>query len=149
MRIIFKPHAHFQSMVKTFVKFQTNRNKNVGEVVHTMYPMSIHIHCQNDQVQIAKNVSKINLRIISKPHAHLQCLIRTSVKFIKKKKKKKKKKKRKRNCRTRYTMSINFHCQNTRRTTKLPKEVSNINLRIISKPLAHLHNMVNTYLKFQ
>ena len=35
------------------------------------------------KVQIAKKVSKINLRIISKPHAHLQSIVKTSVKFQK------------------------------------------------------------------
>ena len=31
--------------------------------------------------KLQKEVSKINLRIISKQHAHLQCMIKTSVKF--------------------------------------------------------------------
>ena len=34
--------------------------------------------CQeNDYIQTAKKVSKINLRIISKPHAHLQSMVKT------------------------------------------------------------------------
>ena len=33
-KIISKPHAHLQSMIKTTVKFQKNRNIAVGEVAH-------------------------------------------------------------------------------------------------------------------
>ena len=40
LRIIFKPHAYLQSMVTTSVKFQENRNKTVGGVAHTRYPLS-------------------------------------------------------------------------------------------------------------
>ena len=47
LRIIFKPHAHLQVMVRTSVQFEKSRNKTVGEVVHTWYPMSIHFHCKN------------------------------------------------------------------------------------------------------
>ena len=42
LRIISKPHAYLQSMVTTSVKFQENRNKTVGGVAHTWYPLSIH-----------------------------------------------------------------------------------------------------------
>ena len=38
LRIISKP----QSIVTTSVKFQENRNKTVGGVAHTRYPLSIH-----------------------------------------------------------------------------------------------------------
>ena len=37
LRIIFKPHAHLQSIVKTSVKFQKNLNKTAGGVAHTRY----------------------------------------------------------------------------------------------------------------
>ena len=37
LRIISKCYAYLQSMVKTSVKFQNNRNKTVGEVAHTRY----------------------------------------------------------------------------------------------------------------
>ena len=54
--------------------------------MHTRYPLPIHFHCENARkmaikVQIAKKVTKINLRIISKPHAYLQSMVTTSVKF--------------------------------------------------------------------
>ena len=47
LRIISKPHANLQSMVKTSVKYQKNLNITVGEVVCTRDPLSIHFHCQN------------------------------------------------------------------------------------------------------
>ena len=37
LRIISKPHAYLQRMVKTSVKFQKNRSKTVGGVAHTRY----------------------------------------------------------------------------------------------------------------
>ena len=61
-----------------------NWHETVGGVVHTRYPLPIHLHCENARkvaVQIAKKVTKINLRIISKPHAYLQSVVTTSVKF--------------------------------------------------------------------
>ena len=47
LRIISKPHAYLQSIMKTSVKFQKIRNKTVRGVAHTRYPLSIHFHCQN------------------------------------------------------------------------------------------------------
>ena len=62
-----------------------NWHENVGGVAHTRYPLPIDFHCENarknSQVQIAKKVTKINLRIISKPYAYLQSMVTTSVKF--------------------------------------------------------------------
>ena len=49
LRIICKPYAYLQSIIKTTVKFQKNQNETVGGVVHTRYPLSIHFHCQNDR----------------------------------------------------------------------------------------------------
>ena len=103
--------------IKPSVKFQKNWNKTVGGVAHTRHPLSIHFHCQNTRkttkFNMQKKVSKINLRIISKPHAHLQNIIKTSVKFQKN-----------RNktvggvTHTRYPLSIHFHYQNARKMTK-------------------------------
>ena len=56
-----------------------NWHETVG-VAHTRYPLPIHLHCENAR-KMAKNVTKINLRIISKPHAYLQSMVTTSVKF--------------------------------------------------------------------
>ena len=51
---------------------------------------------------------------------------------------------------TMYLLSIHFHCQNTRKRSKLrKKKMSKINIRIISKSCAHLQSMVKIYVKFQ
>ena len=102
-------------MVKTYLKFQKNPNITVGEVVCTRDPLSIHFHCVNvekvSKLKLRKkSVKKINLRIISKPHANLQSMVKTSVKYQK-------------NLNitvggvacTRYPLSIHFHCQNVRK----------------------------------
>ena len=91
-------------------------------------------------------MSKINLRIISKSHAYLQSMIKTSVKFQK-------------NLNitvggvacTRYPLSIHFHCQNARKNdyVQIAKKVLKINLRIISKSHSYLQSMVKTSVKFQ
>ena len=81
LRIICRPYAYLQSIIKTSVKFQKNQNKIVGGVAHTRYPLSIHFLCQNDRkmtkFKLQTKVIKINLSIISKPHAYLQSLVNT------------------------------------------------------------------------
>ena len=42
LRIISKPHAHFQTIIKTPVKCDKDRHKTVGGVAHTRYPLSMH-----------------------------------------------------------------------------------------------------------
>ena len=84
LRIISKLHAYFQTMFKSLVKFQRNWHKTVGGVAHTRYPLSIHFDSKtpkNGYVQTAEKVTKNNLRIISKLHAYLQTMTKTSVKF--------------------------------------------------------------------
>ena len=80
-------YAYLQSIIKTTAKFQKNLNETVGGVAHKRYPLSIHFHCQNDRkmtkFKLRTKVIKINLNIISKPHAYLQSLVKTSVKFPK------------------------------------------------------------------
>ena len=117
LRIICKPYVYLQSIIKTSVKFQKNQNKIVGDVAHTRYPLSIHFHCQNDRkitkFKLRTKVIKINLSIISKPHAYLQSLVKTSVKF-----------QNNQNktlggvAHTRYPLSIHFYCQNARKMSK-------------------------------
>ena len=51
-----KPHAYFQTMIKTPMKFRKNRYKTVGEVVPTTYPLSIHFDIDN-----AGEMAKFNL----------------------------------------------------------------------------------------
>ena len=102
LRIIFKPHAYFLSIMKTSVKFQKNRIKTVGGVAHTKYPLS-----KKGSSNCKKKVLKIKLRIISKLHAHLQTMVKTYVHF---------QKNRIKTVggvvHTRYTLSIHFHCKN-------------------------------------
>ena len=61
-----------------------NWHETVGGIAHTRYSLPIHFHCENARkmakFKLLKNVTKINLRIISKPHAYLQSMV-TSVKF--------------------------------------------------------------------
>ena len=53
----------------------------------TRYPLSIHIVKDNAtkmaKINFKKKVTKNNLRIISKPHAYLQTMTKTPVKFQK------------------------------------------------------------------
>ena len=126
-------------MVKSSVKFQKNRNKTVGGVAHTRYPLSIQFHCQNakkmTKFNLRKKVIKFNLRIIAKPHAHLQSMIKISVKF------QKNWNKTGGVAHRRYPPSIHFYCQNVRKKYYVQiakRKVSNINLWIISKSHAHL-----------
>ena len=82
-----------------------------------------------------EKVIKKNLRTISKPHAYLQTMTKTSVKFRK-------------NphktvggvAHTRYLLSIHFDSKNAEKMTKfnLRKKVTKNNLRTISKPHAYL-----------
>ena len=72
-------------MVTTSVKFQESRNKTVEGVALARYPLSINFHCQNARkmakFNLQKKVTNSNLRTISKPHAYLQSMVTTSVKF--------------------------------------------------------------------
>ena len=55
--------------------------------MHTRYPLSIHfncsIHASEMTVQNVEKLTKIKLRIISKPHAYLQTMTKTPIKFQK------------------------------------------------------------------
>ena len=94
-----------------------NWHETVGEVAHTRYPLPIHFHCENARkmakFKLQKKVTKISLRIISKPHAYLQRMVTTSVKF-----------QENRNktvgevAHTRYPLPIHFHCENARKMAK-------------------------------
>ena len=44
-------------MAKTSGKFQNNRNKTVGGIAHTRYPLPIHFHYQN-----ARKTTKFKLQ---------------------------------------------------------------------------------------
>ena len=57
LRIIAKPHAYFQTLNKTPVKFRKNQYKSVEGVAPTRYPLSIYIVIDN-----APKMAKFNLR---------------------------------------------------------------------------------------
>ena len=76
--------------------------------MHTRYPLSIHKKCLKKLLSSnCEKMTKNNPRIISKPHAYLQTMPITHVKFLS-------------NwyetvggvAHTRYPLSIHFHCQN-------------------------------------
>ena len=98
-------------MTKTSVKFGKNQHKTVGGVAHTRYPLSIHFDSfkmpKNDYVQLAENVTKIDLGIISRPHARLQTMTKTPVKF-----QKNQHKTVGGDAHTRYPLSIHFDSKN-------------------------------------
>ena len=73
-------------MTKTSVNVQKNRYKTLGGVAPTRYLLSIHIVIDNARKMASstcEKVTKNNLRILPKPHAYLQTMIKTSVKFQK------------------------------------------------------------------
>ena len=48
LRIISKPHARLQTMIKTAVKFQKNQHKTVGRsCAHKVLTISIHFNGKN------------------------------------------------------------------------------------------------------
>ena len=116
LRTISKPHAYLQTMKKTSVKFRKNQHKTVGGVAHTRYPLSIHFDCKNAWKMANLNLWKKwqkNLRTIAKPHAYLQTMNKTPMKFWK-------------NlhktvggvAHTRYPLSIHFDSKNAEKMTK-------------------------------
>ena len=83
-RIISKAHAYSQTMTKTPVKFPMNRYKTVGSVASTRYPLSIHFVKGNARKMANFNLQKSDKNlptVISKPHAYLQTMTKTPVKF--------------------------------------------------------------------
>ena len=74
LMIMSKPYAHLQTINKTFAKFQKDLNKIVGEVALTKYPLN---------TSMTKFTSCKKKNLMSKPHAHLQLMYKTSAKFQK------------------------------------------------------------------
>ena len=56
LRIKSKPHAYFQKVTKTPVKFQQNRYKIVEGILPTRYPLSVHF-----VIDSAGKLAKFNL----------------------------------------------------------------------------------------
>ena len=86
-RILKKPHAHLQAILKAHVKFQKDRPKTVGGVKGTRYLLPIdfcYIRTQKmSKFKNAEKVIKYYFRILKKPHANLQTILKTPVKFQK------------------------------------------------------------------
>ena len=52
-------------------------------MVPTVYTLSSNLRSENDKVHKVVKGTKINSRIISKPHAHLQTMAKTCTRFQK------------------------------------------------------------------
>ena len=85
-RILKKPHAYLQTILKAPVKFQKDRLKTVVGVTGTRYLLPIRfcsIRTQKRSVKNAEKVIKNYFRILKKPHAYLQAILKAHVKFQK------------------------------------------------------------------
>ena len=85
-RILNKPHAYLQTIFKAPVQFQKDRPKTVGGVKGTRYLLPIYscsIRTQKMSVKNAEKVIKNYFRILKKPHAYLQAILKAHVKFQK------------------------------------------------------------------
>ena len=86
-RILKNPHAYFQAILKAHVKFQNDRPKTVGGVKGTRHLLPLdfcNIRTQKmSKFKMQKKVIKNNFRILKKPHAYLQTILKAPVKFQK------------------------------------------------------------------
>ena len=81
-RILKKPHAYLQAILKAHVKFQKDWPKTVGGVKGTRYLLPIDF-CNIRTKKMSKLKMRKYFRILKKPHAHLQTILKTPVKFQK------------------------------------------------------------------
>ena len=73
-RIISKPHAHLQTMEKTCAKFQ----KGCMKLYEELRSQGTHcLYTEVEKVHKVEKVTKNNLTIISKPHAHPHTMMKT------------------------------------------------------------------------
>ena len=77
LTILFEPYAHPHTMKKTHAKFQNNQYKTVRGVALTRGTHCLYIEVKNDKVHNVEKVTKNNLTIISKSHAHLHTMMKT------------------------------------------------------------------------
>ena len=85
-RILKKPHAYLQTILKAHVKFQKDQLKTVVGVTGTRYLLPIRfcsIRTQKRSVKNAEKEIKNYFRILKKPYAHLQAILKAHVKFQK------------------------------------------------------------------
>ena len=83
-RILKYPHAYLQAILKAHIKFQKDRPKTVGGVKGTRYLLPIYF-CSIRTKKMFKmcKVIKNNFRILKKPHAYLQTILKAPIKFQK------------------------------------------------------------------
>ena len=85
-RILRKPHAYFQTILKAPVKFQKDRLKTVVGVTGTRHLLPIRF-CSIRTKKISKlkmrKVIKNYFRILKKTHAYLQAILKAHVQFQK------------------------------------------------------------------
>ena len=85
-RILEKPHAYLQTILKASVKFQKDRPKTVGGVKGTRYLLPINF-CTIRTKKMSKlkmrKSDKILFQDSEKPHAYLQAIRKAHVKFQK------------------------------------------------------------------
>ena len=116
-RILNKTHAYLQTILKAPVQFQKDRPKTVGAVKGTRYLLPIYscsIRTQKMSVKNAEKVIKNYFRILKKPHAYFQAILKAYVKFQKDRPKTVGGVKG-----TRYLLPIHFCCIRTKKMTKL------------------------------
>ena len=86
-RILKKPHAYLQTILKALLKFQKDRTNTVGRVKGTRYLLKIRNHTprttESRKQCPSEKVIKNYFRILKNPHAHLQAILKTHVKFQK------------------------------------------------------------------
>ena len=85
-RILKKPHADLQTILKAPVKFQKDRLKTVVGVTGTRYLLPIRfcsIRTQKMSKLKMRKSDKNYFRSLKKPHAYLQAILKAHVKFQK------------------------------------------------------------------
>ena len=81
LTIIPKSPARPHTMKKTYAKFQNNQYKTVRGVALKRGTHWIYIEVKNDYIHNVEKMTKKNLTIISKSHAHLHTMKKTQAKF--------------------------------------------------------------------
>ena len=82
MQGLYPNHMHisrpWRKHGQSFKKIGINLYEELQPKVPTVYTLSYNLRSENDKVE---KVTKMNARIISKPHAHLQTMEKTCAKF--------------------------------------------------------------------
>ena len=81
LTIISKPHAHSQTMKKTYAKFQNDRYKTLRGVALTRNTHCLYIKGEKLLSSQCGKSDKIVLTIIPKPQAHPRTMKKTHAKF--------------------------------------------------------------------